>query len=211
MKLLLPLILLFTLFGCKETATQSETTTTQTIQPSFPIDPAKLAPQIRSFHIQKYSDKPVDYRLGEINILQVIPVTNSYVDSLKSELYQNGIATLTDNLNVRSNYLENLRKRIRRYESEGRFEKAGEVRKSMESYEQRNEVQETERLILAERDSIVRLRLEEPDTTTGNFFQVEYALLEQLDLHARQDTQSLIFRKDHRIEDLLEDKAWEAE
>jgi excinuclease UvrABC nuclease subunit len=209
MKCILPLILLFTVFGCRESATQPDPKPDGSVTLDSSYDQKAILEQIAAFHIQQNSEKKMEYALRDLKILAILPVTSYFVDSIKHEVYRSSQAKVADNIRVRTAVIENLKRRVEKLEKGGRYEDAGELRKTIDNYKARNDRQATESLILAERDSIVGLRLADPDTSTDQFFQVDYYLMDQISQMIRKDTTSLIFRSDYRIEDLLEDRAWE--
>jgi hypothetical protein len=208
MKYLPTLLLLLILFSCKEPSSQVEVQAQvqKPLQTSLDLD--QVNHQIKAFYTQKYIDKSVDYMVRELKIFAVKPVTHYYVDSIKSDLYMNGIHKITGNLQVRKNMIDKLKSRIAAYEAKGDFEQANELRKTVDSYKFRSDKQRDEMLYLEQMNEKVSQRMQKGSQDSTRFYQVDFYILDQVDQLVRQDSSSFIVNQNNQIEDLLEDRPW---
>lgn len=208
MKYLPALFFFLLIFSCKEPSTQVEVHTQVQEAPESPLELDRVNQQIKAFYTQKYIDKPVDYMIRELNVYAVRPVTTQYVDSIKSDLYMDGIHKISGNLQVRQNMIDKLKSRIARYEARGDYEQANELRKTVDSYKFRSDKQRDEILALEQKNEKVSQRMLEGSQDTLRYYQVDFYILDQVDQLVRQDSSSFIFNQNNQIEDLLEDKPW---
>lgn len=217
MRIAIYILVLITVFSCKSenkhSSLQADNMEASSIQSSENdlLDKALLQQKISGFYYTINSIKGPGYKINKLNILNIKTVEAQYVDSIKRELYLGGLTKIADNISVRQEMINSLKKKAARYKAQGKTDKIEEVDKTIEKYELRNEIQREESDDLSKRDSIIRMRMLEVDSTTTEFYEVMFYLEEVVNQILRQDTSSLIFREAYQIEDLLNDRAWEAQ
>ena len=176
-----------------------------------PLNNELLTEMITAFYIQRYIGGEADYSVRGIQLVNIEAVPVAYVDSIKSDLYQNGMLRIRDNMDVRQNMIDQLVAKLEKYKNEGQKDKLESLQNSIERLEKRNQIQQAEIQDLRSRDSIVQARQSLMDNSSKKFYQVDFAIKDQLDQLVRLDTSSLIFSNTHQIEDLLNDRPWKVD
>lgn len=209
-RIIISIFIFSILIGCKDKQEEKTFDFKMEVKKQLQLNVDKITERITAFYVQRYITKDLEYSVKNVMLLQIDPVSGNYVDSLKIELYNSGMQNILDNIAVRKKMIDNLNKRAKKHAKENNTEKVETIQNSIESYENRNKIQQNEYQELKMRDSIVQLRLNDVEHADDiRFFQVDFVIEDHLDHLSRTDTSSLIFNQNHQIEDLLNDQVWD--